>query len=136
MAGLFGLLGKDRSTVVNGAVATVKKVFDLVDKRKHTAQEQAEIAFKRADGAAEFMKATLSESTERSITRRWIAIFYIIFFCIFILCIGVAWKFDPEWAEFLLKLLLSVKLEWAFITIIVFFFGGYVLKEHILKSKK
>lgn len=134
--GLLGLLGKDRTTVVNGAVDSVKKVFDLVDKRKYTAQEQAEIAFKRAEGAAEFMKATLSETTERSITRRWIAIFYIIFFCLFAAFIGVAWKFDPEWARFLLELALALKFGWAFVTIIVFFFGGYVLKEHILKSKK
>jgi len=44
--GFLGLLGKDRSTVVNGAVKVVENVISMVDKRKFTPQEASEFNLK------------------------------------------------------------------------------------------
>jgi len=133
----MGLIGK--STVgkaVDGALDTVGKVTDMIDKRKYTAQEQAEFNLKTAEGAAEFVKSTYSESTIRSRTRRSIAVFYIIFFCAFFVGVVILYKFDEKWANFALGMAQTFQMEWAFITIIIFFFGGYVLREHLLGAKK
>ena len=50
------------------------------------------------------------------------------FYCLLVLILVIAWKFDPLWAEFILKAMVSLWLAQAFISIIIFFFGAQILR--------
>ncbi len=121
---------KNRTTIVDGAVHVVKKVIGMVDERKFTEEEASKFNREAAINAAQFVKDSLDESTERSITRRRIAVDFIRFFCILVLVLIGAWKFDPIWGEFILKVMIDLKLAWAFMAIIAFFFGAHLLRQY------
>lgn len=106
----------------------INKTFDTVatgvGKLVFTKQEKAEFNAKMADSMAEYAKATMSESTTRSRTRRFIAIFLIInimiifWLCLILSLLGID-------ITIILELSNNLNLGIVFITIIAFFFGGY-----------
>jgi hypothetical protein len=124
------LSGKNRTTIVNGAVNVVKKVVGLVDEKNFTAEEASKFNLETAQAAGQFVKDTLTESTDRAVTRRRLAIDFIRFFCLLVLILIGAWKFDPIWGEFILKIMIDLKLAWAFMAIIAFFFGAHLLRQY------
>lgn len=127
---MLGLFAKNRTKIVDGAINVVDSVFGLIDKKKFTAQEAAKFNLETAEAAAKFVRDTLNESTERSITRRKIAVMYIAFFCGLVLFVIVAWKFDQTWGLFILDLIKELQLSWAFIAVIGFFFGSHMLRQY------
>ena len=129
----MGLFKKERETVVNGAVDLVKNVRGMIDDSRFTAEEQSRFNAQMAEATANFTMATLSESTVRSITRRFIAVGSIYFFYLLILILIVLWKFDPEWFIATKDLLIEFKMPVAFLMVMAFFFGGYYAKSIIGK---
>jgi len=116
----------------------IGKTFDTIstgiDKLAFTKQEKAEFNTKMADAAAEFAKATMSENTTRSKTRRFIAIFLIInIMVIFWLCVALS-LFGKDIA-IILELSNNLNLGIVFITIIAFFFGGYYFTTYTKNDK-
>ena len=114
------------------------KVFDSVssgiDKLAFTPQEKAVFNLKMAESMAGYAKDTLSESTTRSKTRRFIAIFMIInIMLIFWICVVLAFL-DID-ISFILEITEKFKLGIVFITIIAFFFGGYYFTAYQKKVK-
>lgn len=92
-----------------------------------TDQEQAEYNMKVADKASEFVGLTLSESTVRSKTRRAIAVMWIKAQLALILLTAIAIPWDIEVAKKYFELATSEVMMIGTFSIIVFFFGGYVL---------
>ena len=131
----MGLLGKDKSKIIAGAIDLVKGVRGMVDDSKFTTEEAVRMNTSLADKTSEFVGATLSENTERSVTRRRIAVFFIYFFCVLTLILIGLWKFDPKWADFALELIVKFNFPWAFIAVIGFFFGTYALKSYTGSKK-
>ena len=129
------LTGKNKTTVINGAVDLVKGVRSMIDDSKFTPEEAMRANITIADKTAEFVGNTLSENTERSVTRRRIAVFFMYFFCSWIVSIALSWLFKKELAEFMLKLTSDLNLHWAFIAVIGFFFGSYTLRQYTGKKK-
>jgi hypothetical protein len=125
----MGLFGKDKSTVVKGAVDLVGNIRGMIDDSKFTAEEKARFNIQIADATAEYAKATLSENTERSKARRHIAIVSIYFFYFLVMTLLILWRFAPEWFEAAKQLIVEFKLPTAFIMIMAFFFGGYYLNK-------
>jgi len=125
----MGPFGKDKSKVVEGAVQLVGNVTKMIDDSKLTSQEAA-------DATAQFVKDTLSENTERSRTRRSIAVETIRFFFLLIIFLIVAWKFDPAWFVAAKNLIIEFKLPVAFLMVMAFFFGGYYLNGGIKEYRK
>lgn len=125
--GLFG-----RSTL------DVNNVFDKVsggiDKLNFSNQERAAYNKEAADALAAFTKETLSESTDRSCTRRWIAIAITAIYMIMSLCCMVLAFFSTDKAKLLLDVSSALGLDTAFIMVLAFFFGGYYLK--LISQKK
>lgn len=130
------LFGKSKETVVKGAVDLVKDVRGMIDDSKFTAEERARYNIQVAEAAAQFAKDTMAENTERSRTRRSIAIGFVWFFCAVFVVIIVLWKFDPEWSAFVRSLAIDFKLPWAFIAVISFFFGAHLLRSYQAPAKK
>lgn len=114
-----------------------------LDKIWYTEEEKAETALKRLDVGVKFadlhlklVEATANESTTRSITRRIVAIFIMIMTCIMMLAVAVAYKFDADYAKFLLLLSDKFWLGASFFSVVVFFFGNHVIGGMITKLKK
>lgn len=118
----------------------VQKTFDTVasgiDKTFYTKEEKADMMKKLTELDFERLKLMYSENTTRSITRRWIAIFIMALYSILtisgIIVFGLG---NTELATFIKDLLLG-DLGTAFISIIIFFFGNYVINNLIDKKKK
>ena len=100
-----------------------------------TEEEVMEHNGRTVDSVQEFVKATLSENTERSRTRRAIAVLWIktqlgiVLMC----CIAAPWKM--ELAEFYFKLATSTLMITVTTAICIFFFGSHGLARHN-ESKK
>ena len=125
----MGIFKKDKSTIIEGAVKLVGNVRKMIDDSKLTSQEAA-------DATAQFVKDTLSENTERSRTRRSIAVDTIRFFFALIVFLIVVWKFDTAWFDASKDLIIEFKLPVAFLMVMGFFFGGYYLTGAIKNYRK
>lgn len=112
----------------------IDKLNDRADKINFSNQERSEFNLKIADAWAGFAKDTLSENTERSKARRSMAqaIVYSYLFTFFALIL-LYW-FNPDLAKFVQQLAIDWKLTFAFVTVICFFFGSYLLKGTPLKQ--
>lgn len=110
------------------------KVSDGIDKMAFTAEEKAAYNEKAADALAQFTKDTLTESTDRSKTRRQIALaITALYLLVSVCCMALAF-YNTEAAKLLLNVSSALQLDTAFIMVLAFFFGGYYL--NLLKSKK
>lgn len=116
------------------AEKTTSGIMSGIDKMFYTEEEKAEMFQKRLELSEqaskvhiELMKTTHDETTTRSVTRRVIAIsiMFITFLSIISLC--VVWKVDNQWGEFILKVVEYYQLGWAFIAVVVFFFGNHMI---------
>lgn len=134
--GILGLFSpKDKSTVIKGAVDLVGNVRSMIDDSKFTTEEAMRANIEVADKMAQFVGDTLSENTERSKTRRLIAVMFMAFFIFLVFVLIIAWKFDKDWAEFIYKVMIDLNLAIAFITVIGFFFGSYMFRQYIGQTK-
>jgi hypothetical protein len=79
-------------------------------------------------GASEFVKSTMGESTERSKTRRAIAIYWIKFQLGLVALTVAAYPFDRSLAEFYWKVSTSKIILFVTMSVIIFFFGAHVLR--------
>lgn len=88
-----------------------------------------------ADSTSEFVKDTLSENTERSKTRRFIAKAIVVnHLLLFWLCLALMYKGIS--IDNILSLAAEFKMGIAFLMVLAFFFGGYYLTQSTKKTKK
>jgi hypothetical protein len=112
----------------------INKVASGADKLHFSNQERSEFNLKVADGLAEHAKDTLGESTERSRARRVISYVVIVnFFALFWL---VVWLYftNPELANKIKEFGEAWGLPTAFLIVLGFFFGSYLLRGTPLKK--
>lgn len=113
----------------------VNKAVDIVasagDKLVFTQEERAETNMKATEGLSNFIIATADENTARSITRRYIAILIITVYLFISLVILAVAIFNFDLALGLVDLTNKLSLGTAFITVIGFFFGSYLLKKYV-----
>lgn len=110
----------------DGIIAGIDKLF-------YTDEEKAEAGMKVTELAISMVKATHSESTIRSVTRRWLAWLVMGVFCFLITLGALIWKIDEGWAIHILKcagLLSNLALA-----VGIFYFGYYGVKAIVGKSK-
>ena len=100
-----------------------------------TDEEVMEQNAKTVTSVQAFVKATLSENTERSKSRREIAKIYIQFYLLWVSVAFGIWPINEEYAVFLIAALTGLALGGAFTAIIIFFFGSHGLAKHN-ESKK
>ncbi len=115
---------KTTDSIISG----LDKVFYTDEERAQTLTKRIELADKIANTHIELMKATASETTTRSITRRIVAVcvMALTFVCMVSIC--VVWLFDREWAVFMLEVTKYFQVGIAFISVIIFFFGNHILQ--------
>lgn len=109
-------------------------VANGIDKLAFSEQEKAIYNKDAADALAQFTKDTLGESTDRSRTRRQIALVIVFLYLVLGLCCIALAFVNIEKAKLLKDLISALSLDTAFIMILAFFFGGYYL--NLIRGKK
>ena len=100
----------------------------------YSAAEKAQDVFKIGQSITKFVDTTLSESTERSKTRRQLAVLWIKVQLALILLVAIVLPFKQELAADYFKLATCNVMLWGTGSIITFFFGGYVWGTYIKKK--
>ena len=96
----------------------------------YTDEEKAESRERLNSGLVEYIKSTLSESTVRSKTRRFVAIMWISVELFLLLLTCASAPFDIELAKFYWSLATSELMFWGTMSVIGFFFGPYMIGNH------
>ena len=99
-----------------------------IDGLKLTDQEKQEFQGEMAKHYSDFMASTVSENTERSRTRRDIALWIIKLEAFFLVFSLVAFKLDPAWAKYAYQI--ATDSPWGYLTLGVgaFFFGAHLVR--------
>jgi Flp pilus assembly protein TadB len=137
---MWGAIKKGVKAVVgfgssDTGLAAVKEVAEFIDDRKFTDEEKAKYVLEVAPHYAEFMNGTLKENTERSKTRRHLAIMVIRNWLAMLWVIIFGWLWHPEWAAFVVTIALSTALITLVLGIGAFFWGTHLLRGTKLKQE-
>jgi len=123
-----------------GGKLNIDKIFDSVssgvDKLAFTKEEKAEMNMKLSDKIAEFVHSTLSENSERSKARRMIAYVVVGNFFALMWAVIVLHFFNEDAATFVENLVGDWNISTAFIMVLGFFFGSYLLRGTPVKKDK
>jgi|GEM_PF-3116174 len=103
-----------------------------IDKIWHTDEEKSDARQKATDTILKFWGITAQENSEQSKARRELAKMTFQVFFFFLLAASVVYKFDPEYAKFLL--LLATKILFIISAITVIYFGPHQIQK-VLKKK-
>jgi len=123
-----------------GGKLNIDKIFDSVssgvDKLAFTKEEKAEMNMKLSDKIAEFVHSTLSENSERSKARRMIAYVVVGNFFALMWAVIILHFFNEDAASFVENLVSDWNISTAFIMVLGFFFGSYLLRGTPVKKDK
>lgn len=119
--------------IVETGCEVVKSGVGMLDNAFYTDQEKAANAITIAQMGLERVKAALSESTVRSITRRFLA-FAIVGQCMFLTEFAAIFYIfgQTEWANFMLELL---KFWGVSLGAVVIFYFGYYGVQSVMKAR-
>ena len=126
---------KTRDDVLDKDNGLLAQVGGWIGNMNLTQEEVIEFNNKTVTSVQEFVKATLGESTERSKTRRAIAVLWIKAQLGIVLMCCIAAPFDMVLAEFYFKLATSTLMITVTTAICIFFFGSHGLAR-LNESKK
>lgn len=130
----MGILGRIFSKPINP-----DKVIDFttgaLDRINFSNQERADYNLKLAEALAEYTQKTLDESSDKSITRRYIAVLFIAIYMAIVIGTIIMAAIDLELAKSVIDIADNYYLTTAFIMVLAFFYGGYYISG-IVKQKK
>jgi hypothetical protein len=106
------------------------QVGSWIGNSNFTPEEAAEMNAKTFEDVRAYSIATMSESTDRSKTRRNIAELIIKFYVGLIFLTGMVYPIDPEWSNRWFELATSWTLGGMVTSISVFFYGSHALAKH------
>lgn len=118
------------------AVDTIGDIRSAIDVLVLTSEEKIQYEQKGMDQFLEFQRLNHEQNSERSKARRDIALLIVQTQALQLSVIGTAWVFNKEWADFLLKLNMTLKFGVAFVAVVCFYFGYYGAQGVIDKFKK
>jgi len=118
----------------------VNKAIDLVaksaDNLNFTNQERAKLNAELAENLAKHVEATVDESTDRSVTRRYIAVVIITLYVCIAVAVLLLYAFGVDAvAKQIVEITNVLEIDTAFIMILAFFFGGYYINKLGFKGK-
>ena len=133
--GLSFLMGKNTSKGADRVMDAAAGVGGWIDNLAHTDQEKAELNAEMRTvmltAAQKFMDSTVGENTDRSITRRELALLIIRFeLALIALCIAL-YKIDPDYSKFIWEIASTDPLNY-----LVGGVGAFFFMAHIVRSAK
>lgn len=107
---------------------TVRGVGTWIDERDFTEEEKSKANLELAVKYAQYADQTMQENTERSKTRRSLALFVIRVEAFLLAMSAIVYRVDPGWSEYLYKI--AVESPWGLLTLGVgaFFFGTHLVR--------
>lgn len=129
---IFGGSQDGKSNVMKAAEGVGK----WIDEQQFTEQERAAYNAEMVKQFGEYMTNTVNENTERSRSRRDIALWVIRFYVILLGFSVAAYKFDAEWSAYAFKVAVSHPLNYLVLGIGAFFFGAHILRTYQDKQSK
>ncbi len=121
---IFGAGQDGQSNIMKAATG----VGNWIDEQKFTDQEKAEYRAKMVVHYAEYMKSTVNENSERSRTRRDIALWVIKTEVFLLLASVVLFKIDPELAKYIYQVATDSPLGYLTLGVGAFFFGSHLVR--------
>jgi hypothetical protein len=120
-------------------VKTIDAIFDKEDghlakvgawigNHKFTEEEQAEMNAKLGENVRKFAVDTMSENTERSKTRRKMALLILKTFVLFQFMSVIVFPFNLEWSAYLFKVSTSPIMTSLVLGVGAFFFGSHIIR--------
>ena len=107
-----------------------------IDRMRFTDQEKAEHNLRMAAAVADFAKDTLNESTDKSVTRRYLSIFIIAVYLLIVLFTIAIAMWDIDRASAVLKIMSEYYLTTGFVMVLAFFYSGYYVNGIIGKANE
>jgi hypothetical protein len=111
----------------DGIMKGVDKIWYTEEEKAENLVERLKIAEQMSKTHIELMKATADENTTRSVTRRVTAIVILTITALSIFFISFIWKYDPKWSEWILQVSQIFYVPWAFIAVVIYFFGNHMI---------
>ena len=135
---LFGWFTSSSKTVVDifdkdsGHLA---KVGAWIGNQQFTAEERSEADRANLAAVQKFVVDTLDENTDRSKTRREIAVFFIKIYSLMLFMAGMTYPISSEWSMVWFNISTSLAVGGLVTSISIFFFGSHAMAKHS-RSKK
>ena len=137
----MGIFSKALGFIGSAPPKTIDDLFDKdsgliaktgawIGNANFTAEEVSEMNTKTAADVRSFVVETLNESTDRSIARRQIAVFFIKFYALLVFMAGMTYPIDPAWSQIWFELTTSLSVGGLVGAISVFFFGSHAIAKH------
>ena len=122
------LLGGGSSKGADNVMKVASGIGGWIDNNKFTDQERAEFSGKMIEAAGKFMEQTIGENTERSITRRQLALLVIRFELVLLSLVVILYKIDKEYAEFIYKIATTDPMNYLVLGVGAFFFMAHIVR--------
>lgn len=122
------LIGGGSSKGADNVMKVASGVGGWIDGMKFTEQEKAEYNGKIIEAAGKFMEQTVGENTERSITRRQLALLIIRFELVLLGLVVILYKIDKGYAEFIYKIATTDPMNYLVLGIGAFFFMSHIVR--------
>ena len=106
----------------------LKNFGGWIDRSRFTKQEMAELDEEVAKGVRQFAVDTMSENTERSKTRRELALFVVKSWVLFLFTSGMTYKIDPEWSALWFSLATHGSFAALILGVSAFFWGTHAYR--------
>ena len=106
----------------------IKGVGTWIDEQQFTEQEKAENAAARADVYAKFMQQTIDENSERSRTRRSLALLVLRWWIFLLTLSAILYKVDQAWSAYIFKIATYQDVAFLVLGIGAFFWGSHLLR--------
>lgn len=121
---IFGV-GQDGT---NNVMKVASGIGGWIDEQKFTDQEKAEYSAKMIGHYSDFMESTVKENTQRSITRRNIAIWVIRTEIFMLAASAILYRLDAELSEYIYKIATTTPMDYLVLGIGAFFFGSHLVR--------
>lgn len=126
-AGVKSLAGFGQNGSSN-VMTVARGVGNWIDEQKFTDQERATYQAKMVDSYQQYFQSTVTENTERSRSRRDIAIYIIKTELFLLLASAGVYKFDTELAEYFYRIATESPLGNLTLGVGAFFFGAHLVR--------
>ncbi len=133
---LFKVAPKAVDDVLDKDNGLITQFGSWIGNSNFTPEEIAELNAQTAQDVRKFVVDTLSESTERSRTRRSMALLVMRFYILILFTAGMVYPIDAEWSKVWIDIATSWTLGGLVSSISIFFYGSHALAKHAESKKK
>lgn len=112
----------------NTVMEVARGVGNYIDEQEFTSEEKAVHNGNMIIAMGGFMENTVSENTQRSKTRRDIALLVMRWALLMLTVSAVMWRFDKDWAIYIRDLVVDDPMGWFLLGVGAFFFGAHIVR--------